>query len=532
MGVLGSLMLAGMATAPLALATQAAGAATATGAGQITSNTYSASAGSGPAPSDSGPTVDPLKYDCTYPSSTGGCDHVGITHDFFDGNTVTAFYTANYWCDSSVSASSSSGCEVGASYKRLPPDATSQDNLYILVPLGFNPPGLQCAKVGNCIDHPATMDLTRIASTLDPLLHTKPAQLRDVPLSPHDHFITSRNNNLPEWWNVKVIGVTSQASFDKAVAAKSYATLKAMEGSNGVTAPIPTNAFLYFQVLAGTNGTSLSAYHGTAGPSSNPASTGVAIDPLTNDCSTKAACSAAGIGLTQGYLGSATGDVLYSQNFFCDRSVRAASTTGCEAGSSYSKLPPGTTSASETGQLYIVTPLYKPEPANLQCPNQGYCIDHPGSVDLTRLASTLDPLLGTKPAQLDNVPLSPHSHVILTANSYRPEWWNVHVIGVTNSTAYNEIISSPSKYAEAVKLAADSKSGVTAAIPTNIFLWFQVLPGAVPSGAPATGGGSTAGMQHTALLSGGIAAVIIGLGAGFVMVYRRRQHSVDPTVAR
>lgn len=511
----------GLVALPAATA-HAQGTAT-TATGHVTSNTYSPSAGSGPAPSNSGPTVDPLRYDCTYPSATGGCDHVGITHGYYDGSTLDFLYTARYYCDTTVSAKSSTGCEAGAKYNKLPPSANSQDPLYILVPLGFSPSGLQCATKGNCIDHPGTMDLSRLSSVLDPILHTTPSQLDNAPLAPHSHFITTRNHNLPEWWNVHIVGVTNQASFDKAVTAKSYATLQSMEGKDGVTMPILTNVFLYFQTLAGTNGAALDAYHGTSGPSTNPAVTGRATDPLVNDCSSLAACSAAGIGLTQGYLGAATGNVLYTQNYFCDKSVAAKSSDGCEAGASYSKLPPGTTSTGETGTLYIVTPLFKPEPANLQCPHVGYCIDHPRTVDLSRLAPTLDPILGTTPSQLSDAPLSPHSHVILTANNYQPQWWNVKVIGVTNVAAFDKIIASPNKYAEAKTLATHSANGVTAAIPTNIFLWFQVLPGAVPSGAPATGGGSTAGFQHFDLAAGGLAGVVIGLAIGTTLIVRGRR---------
>ncbi|MGI8696523.1 MAG: hypothetical protein ACR2JQ_07715, partial [Mycobacteriales bacterium] len=247
-------------------------------------------------------------------------------------------------------------------------------------------------------------------------------------------------------------------------------------------------------------------------------------------CISQAACSAAGIGLTQGYLGSATGNVLYSENYFCDESVAAKSATGCEAGAAYGKLPTGTSSADQTDPLYIITPLFSPAPTDLQCPTAGYCIDHPPSADLSRLASTLDPILGTTPAQLDNAPLSPHSHIVLTANDYQPEWWNVHVIGVTNAAAYNKIDGASDKYAEVQALQADSTSGVTAAIPTNIFLWFQILPGALPAGGPGTGGGSTAGLQHTRLFAVGGSAVVGGLALFGVLAVRRRR--IGPTVGR
>ena len=488
--------------------------------GQVTSNVYDPSAGSGPAPSNSGPTADPLRYDCTYPSSSGGCQGVGLTHGYYDGSTLDFLYTANYYCDTSVSAKSATGCEAGASYNHLPPAATSQDPLYILVPLGFSPPGLQCAKQGNCIDHPGSMDLSRLSSVLDPILHTTPGELDNAMLAPHSHFITTRNGNLPEWWNVNIVGVTSPAAYQKAEASRSYSALKAMEGSGGVTKPIPTNAFLYFQTLAGTNGAALGSYHGTSGPAAAP---GQAVDPLLNDCTTRGACSSMGIGLTQGYLGSATGNILYSENYYCDKSVSAKSSTGCEAGASYAKLPPGTASSSQTDPLYIVTPLFSPEPAGLQCPNSGYCIDHPGNVDLTRLSSVLDPILHTTPGQLANAPLSPHSHIVLTGNNGTPEWWNVRVIGVTSQAAYDKIMSAPDKYAQVQAMESNASSGVTPAIPTNIFLWFQVLPGAWPAGAPQTGGGSTAGFQHVGLLAGGGSAAAAGVAVAGALAYRRRR---------
>ena len=123
--------------------------------------------------------------------------------------------------------------------------------------------------------------------------------------------------------------------------------------------------------------------------------------------------------------------------------MSAKSGDGCEAGASYSKLPTGTSSASQTDPLYIITPLFAPGPSDLQCPVSGYCIDHPHTVDLSRLASTLDPILHTTPAQLADAPLSPHSHIVLTANNNQPEWWNVKVIGVTNAAAYNKIDHRP-----------------------------------------------------------------------------------------
>jgi len=526
------LVVATMVTTVVAMTGLASAETQASYQGQVTSNTYSQSAGSGLTPPNTGTPIDPLRYDCATPSSgPSGCQNVGLTHGYYENHVVNFLYSANFWCDHSVASKASTGCEGGKAYNHLPPAATSQDPLYIPVALGFTPSqGLQCPKQGDCIDHPASMDMSALSSVLDPILHTTASQLANAPLTPHSHVIYTRNDNLPEWWNVVAVPVTSQAGFNTVISTTSKAQLMSDLGKGGVyTTTVPTNAFLYFQVLAGTGtstadaATAQNVYHGAGGPPA--AAPGSAWDPLTNDCnaasgSAPPACNADGIGLTKGFYDGHVVNFLYSENYFCDRSVDTKSSDGCEAGASYGKLPPGTTSASETDPLYIITPLYTPAPTNLQCPK--YCIDHPMTVDLSRLASVLDPILHTTPSELANAPLPNHSHIVTTTDNNQPEWWNVKVIGVTSPTAYKKIISSPNEYATARQLAA-SNGGVTAPIATNAFLWFQVLPGeAVPTGAPQTGGGSTAGLQDGSLFALGGGLVLIGLVAFVAVGYRRR----------
>ena len=81
------------------------------------------------------------------------------------------------------------------------------DPLYIPVPLYASPPVAytQCPSVVTCIDHPATIDLSRLAPTLGV---ANASSLSDVPLPSHDHLLTTRNGDQPEWWNVIVIPVT------------------------------------------------------------------------------------------------------------------------------------------------------------------------------------------------------------------------------------------------------------------------------------------------------------------------------------
>ena len=70
-----------------------------------------------------------------------------------------------------------------------------------------------------CVDHPGTIDLTRLGSALKPLYpQLTDAQLTDAQLTDalknfavpgHDLFITDDNQGKAEWWEVKVVGVTT-----------------------------------------------------------------------------------------------------------------------------------------------------------------------------------------------------------------------------------------------------------------------------------------------------------------------------------
>ncbi len=142
---------------------------------------------------------------------------------------------------------------------RTPPTPTrtnSQiDPLYIPVPLYTSPavPYVQCSGAITCIDHPATIDLSQLAAVLG----APTASLDNVPLPGHDHLLTTRNGDQPEWWNVIVIPVTSAKGLDAVESAKNYASVKALENASGSgigvdgVGEVPTNAYLWFQTLPG-----------------------------------------------------------------------------------------------------------------------------------------------------------------------------------------------------------------------------------------------------------------------------------------
>lgn len=493
------------------------------------------SAGAATDPYNTGVTVNPLKAACEQAAPT--CNNVGTTNSYFNGEDVKLLYSQNYFCDTSVKPASASsakdGCEAGAKYGKLPPGtaAGAIDPLYIPIPL-FKTPSVyvQCQATPMCIDHPANIDLSRLSAALG----APASALYNAMLPGHDHIVTTRNADQPEWWPVVAVGVTSPAAWTAITTAKNYATMQALEGKpgSGVTGEIPTNVFLWFQVLPGHITSAEAGTNSVAVPPA--AANGQAIDNLKQDCATSATgCNNPKdyIGQTRAWLGDANTaqgsnvNLLYSAPYFCDTSVQKAGTNPCEAGQKPNHVPPDIASASFTDPLYIPTPLFKQPVNDLQCPTGVPCIDHPMSADLSRLSSAL----GAPASALANFALPGHDHIITSRNNDNPEWWPVTVIGVTNPASF-ALITQAHSYAEVKKLEADPANGVLE-VPTNIYLFFQTVPGTglataaftpTPVGAPNTGGGSTAGMQHRNLLSVGI---LLLLAAGGVLTLSRRRRA-------
>ena len=92
-----------------------------------------------------------------------------MTHAYYKGIALNFDYTRGFFCDTTVAASASSKCEAGANW-RTPP-SPQHDPLYITVPLGFSVPmNMQdCPSGLICVDHPGTIDLTRLEPALKPL---------------------------------------------------------------------------------------------------------------------------------------------------------------------------------------------------------------------------------------------------------------------------------------------------------------------------------------------------------------------------
>jgi hypothetical protein len=114
----------------------------------------------------------------------------------------------------------------------------------------------------------------------------------------------------------------------------------------------------------------------------------------------------------------------------------------------------------------VLVPLFaNPNPAPMcavaSCPN------HPMTADLSRIAGAL----GATPDQLASVPLPAHSHIL---DGPAGGWWAVKVVAVTNQHAWAQLAAGKSE-ATMDRLLSMPDSGVLGPIPTNLYLFFNVV---------------------------------------------------------
>jgi len=176
------------------------------------------------------------------PCRDGGpnCIGIGFTDAWFDGGTVQLEYSHRFFCAGPPSSDASSGCEAGQAATIQPPSGPVVSNVYLLIPVGFSPPEetLHCPLPGRCIDHPPTIDLSRVVKSQD-----------EVVLPAHSFVIEDQEAFQSTWWPMVLVLVKNLAAWNTIAAAKSIAAVDACQANGGCFPEIDTNAFLFFQVL-------------------------------------------------------------------------------------------------------------------------------------------------------------------------------------------------------------------------------------------------------------------------------------------
>lgn len=168
----------------------------------------------------------------------------GTTPGWYDGRTITfVYHNNNFFCRTPVAdglpVGSTSGCEVGSD-GTVDPRPGNIPILYVMTPIGFTPPvsTLHCPIVGNCINHPHTIDLSRLFGP----------STANAPLPAHSHIVDVVGQN---WWELHVIGVKDIGTWNTIVAGKSLATVRTLQASDPnqthIGAETLTNLYLFFE---------------------------------------------------------------------------------------------------------------------------------------------------------------------------------------------------------------------------------------------------------------------------------------------
>jgi hypothetical protein len=170
----------------------------------------------------------------------GNIAEMGTTGGWLDGRTVTFKYSKDFFCQQPPASAADSGCALGEEPTVAPRPGADIPVLYVMTPLGFRPDEstLQCPEVGNCINHPSTLDVTRVFGDSE--------ATRNFALPAHSHIVDVRKGG---WWEIEVIGVTDPAVWDEIAEAKSLDRVRELQAAgDGITGDIPSNLYLWFNV--------------------------------------------------------------------------------------------------------------------------------------------------------------------------------------------------------------------------------------------------------------------------------------------
>lgn len=160
----------------------------------------------------------------------------GTTASWFNGKTVTLSYLKDFFCKAPPASGATSECELGEE-PTVAPRGGRIPVVYVMTPL-FSPapPMLHCPVAGDCINHPSTIDLSRVFGP----------GTENAALPPHSHIIDEAQGN---WWEIEVVGVTDPAIWAEVEAGKDLATVRRLQAAGvGITEDIPTNLYLFFNV--------------------------------------------------------------------------------------------------------------------------------------------------------------------------------------------------------------------------------------------------------------------------------------------
>ena len=104
-------------------------------------------------------------------------------------------------------------CEAGDAAQVTPPSGPVVSNMYVLVPLGFSPPGntLHCPIRGRCIDQPGTIDVFRLVGW----------GTGNIVFPRHRIVLEEDESFQSTWWPVVLVGPKNLVAWNQLATAKS-----------------------------------------------------------------------------------------------------------------------------------------------------------------------------------------------------------------------------------------------------------------------------------------------------------------------
>jgi hypothetical protein len=172
------------------------------------------------------------------------------------------------------------------------------------------------------------------------------------------------------------------------------------------------------------------------------------------------------LGRTAGWFNGREVTFEYTRQFQCTATTGETSgaSTGCILGVAPTTRPMAAEldPSADAPVVYVMVPLFSPAPpaATLHCPTTT-CTQHPGKMDLSRV-------FGASAANADT---PPHSHIV---GQLAGNLWEIEVVGVTTLAAWNDVVATKSLN-RVRQLQAQANSPLTGDIPSNLFLFFDVI---------------------------------------------------------
>ena len=177
------------------------------------------------------------------PCRDGGasCISIGFTDAWLGGETVQLGYSHPFFCAAPPNSMANSHCEAGEGAGIAPPSGPVVSEMYVLVPLGFSPPGntLHCPLRGRCIDQPGTIDVSRLIGW----------GAGNIAFPRHSIVLEEDESFQSTWWPVVLVGVKNLTAWNQIATAKTVEAMDACEETGNCTQEAETNAFVFFQVL-------------------------------------------------------------------------------------------------------------------------------------------------------------------------------------------------------------------------------------------------------------------------------------------